>query len=273
MQQHGPQAVSVEDSMSNVHLSAGRNEPASKNLLSEPDIVARMAVAVLPDSDIKWKWYVESYDRIRDSIEEVFDEFHDFNARVYQPGGFHLEHPANQHVWNTPAGKAQFLITPLAEVYADKENKYAEQYTEAKVYTLMTTRSHDQYNTTLYGLDDRYRGVFGQRRVLFMNAEDIAAAGFVADQWVHIESIYSDGVKRVVHSFRIVPYNIPRGSLAAYYPETNPLVALSSHDKYAKIPASKSVPVILHAGQAPEHFNLAQAVDPEDANQIVNRAG
>ena len=94
MQQHGPQAISVEDSMSNVHLSAGRNEPASKNLLSEPDIVARMAAAVLPDSDIKWKWYVESYDRIRDSIEEVFDEFHDFNARVYQPGGFHLEHPA-----------------------------------------------------------------------------------------------------------------------------------------------------------------------------------
>lgn len=256
---------------SNVHLSAGRNEPASKNLLSEPDIVARMAAAVLPDSDIKWKWYVESYDRIRDSIEDVFDEFHDFNTRVYQPGGFHLEHPANQHVWNTPVGKAQFLITPLAEVYADKENKYAEQYTGSKVYTLMTTRSHDQYNTTLYGLDDRYRGVFGQRRVLFMNAEDIAAAGFVADQWVDIESIYSDGVKRVVQSFRIVPYNIPRGSLAAYYPETNPLVALSSHDKYAKIPASKSVPVILHAGQAPEHFNLAQAVDPEDANQIVNR--
>lgn len=95
-------------------------------------------------------------------------------------------------------------------MYADKENKYAEQYTGAKVYTLMTTRSHDQYNTTLYGLDDRYRGVFGQRRVLFMNAEDIAAAGFVADQWVDIESIYSDGVKRVVQSFRIVPYNIPR---------------------------------------------------------------
>lgn len=159
----------------------------------------------------------------------------------------------------------------MAEVYADKENKCAEQYTGAKVYTLMTTRSHDQYNTTLYGLDDRYRGVFGQRRVLFMNAEDIAAAGFVADQWVDIESIYSDGVKRVVQSFRIVPYNIPRGSLAAYYPETNPLVALSSHDKYAKIPASKSVPVILHVGQAPEHLNLAQAVDPEDANQIVNR--
>ncbi|EXT36940.1 FdhF/YdeP family oxidoreductase [Acinetobacter sp. 25977_8] len=269
-QLHGPQAISVEDSMSNVHLSAGRNTPISKNILSEPDIVVRMAEAVLPDSQIKWKWYIESYDRIRDSIADVFDEFHDFNLRVYKPGGFHLEHPANQHIWNTKSGKAQFLITPLEEVYADKENQYAAAYTESKVYTLMTTRSHDQYNTTLYGLDDRYRGVFGQRRVLFMNKADIDEAGFEANQWVDIESVFSDGVKRIVHSFRIVPYNIPRGSLAAYYPETNPLVALSSHDKYAKIPASKSVPVILHPGNAPEHFNLATAVDPEDANKKVS---
>ena len=269
-QLHGPQAISVEDSMSNIHLSAGRNTPISENILSEPDIVARMAEAVLPDSKIKWKWYIESYDRIRDSIADVFDEFHDFNLRVYKPGGFHLEHPANQHIWNTKSGKAQFMITPLSEVYADKEHQYAAAYTESKVYTLMTTRSHDQYNTTLYGLDDRYRGVFGQRRVLFMNQADIDEAGFAANQWVDIESVFSDGVKRIVHSFRIVPYNIPRGSLAAYYPETNPLVALSSHDKYAKIPASKSVPVILHPGNAPEHFNLATAVDPEDADRKVS---
>lgn len=269
-QLHGPQAISVEDSMSNIHLSAGRNAPISDNILSEPDIVARMAEAVLPDSQIKWKWCIESYDRIRDSIADVFDEFHDFNLRVYKPGGFHLEHPANQHIWNTKSGKAQFMITPLSEVYADKENQYAAAYTDSKVYTLMTTRSHDQYNTTLYGLDDRYRGVFGQRRVLFMNQADIDEAGFEANQWVDIESVFSDGVKRIVHSFRIVPYNIPRGSLAAYYPETNPLVALSSHDKYAKIPASKSVPVILHPGNAPEHFNLATAVAPEDADKKVS---
>jgi anaerobic selenocysteine-containing dehydrogenase len=103
-----------------------------------------------------------------------------------------------------------------------------------------------------------------------MNQTDIDEAGFEANQWVDIESVFSDGVKRIVHSFRIVPYNIPRGSLAAYYPETNPLVALSSHDQYAKIPASKSVPVILHAGNAPEHFNLATAVDPEDADRKVS---
>lgn len=265
----GNQAISVEDSMSNVHLSAGRNEPASKNLLSEPDIVARMAEATLPDSKIKWRWYVEDYDRIRDSIEEVFEEFKDFNGRAYQPGGFHLIHPANVKVWNTPVGKAQFLITPLTQVYNDQENQFSAQYTKSKVYTLMTIRSHDQYNTTLYGLDDRYRGVFGQRRVLFINQQDIDEAGFVADQWVDIESVFSDGVKRVVKSFRIVPYNIPPGSLAAYYPETNPLVALSSHDQYAKIPASKSVPVILHAGDAPEHFNLFTEVDPESAEKKV----
>lgn len=269
-QRHGPQAISVEDSMSNIHLSAGRNEPASDQLLSEPDIVARIAEATLTDSNIKWRWYVENYDRIRDSIGEVFEEFKDFNARVYPPGGFHLEHPANHQIWNTPVGKAQFLITPLADVYEDKENQYVEGYTQGKIYTLMTTRSHDQYNTTLYGLDDRYRGVFGQRRVLFMNQQDIDEAGFVADQWVDIESVFSDGVKRVVKSFRIVPYNIPQGSLAAYYPETNPLVALGSHDKYAKIPASKSISVILHAGDAPEHFNLEEEIDPEKADQIIH---
>ena len=245
IQKHGPQSISVEDSMSNVHLSAGRNEPASEMLLSEADIIARMAEKTLPNSGIDWRWYVESYDRIRDKIAEVFSDFQDFNARVYQPGGFHLEHPANRHEWRTPSQKAEFLITPLAEVYADAEHQFIAQYQKQKVYTLMTMRSHDQYNTTLYGLDDRYRGVFGLRRVVFMNEQDIQSAGFHADQYVDIESIFSDGRKRVVQQFRIVPYNIPRGCLGAYYPETNPLVALSSHDKRAKIPASKSVPVIL----------------------------
>lgn len=260
-QLHGAQSITVEDSMSNVHLSAGRNTPVSPDLLSEPDIIARLAETVLPASTIRWRWYVESYDRIRDAIAAVFDDFHDFNLRVYQPGGFHLQHPANEHVWRTASGKAMFYITPLNEVYFDKERNFAAQFSDSKVYMLMTMRSHDQYNTTLYGLDDRYRGVFGQRRVLFMNQADIDEAGLAADQWVDIESIYSDQIKRVVQSFRIVPYNIPRGSLAAYYPETNPLVAISSHDKRAKIPASKSVPVILHPGAAPAHFDLGEAVD------------
>lgn len=272
-QLHGPQAVSVEDSMSNVHLSAGRNQPISAELLSEPDIVARMAAATLPNSKIKWRWYIESYDRIRNSIADVFDEFHDFNLKVYQPGGFHLEHPANAHVWKTSSGKAEFIIHPLDSVYADTEHQYVMDYShKAKVYMLMTTRSHDQYNTTVYGLDDRYRGVFGQRRVLFMNEKDIQDAGFTADQWVDIESIYADGVKRIVHSFRIVPYQIPRGSLAAYFPETNPLIALSSHDHLSKIPASKSVPVILHPGQAPAHFDLTEVVDQQSVQHNTQHA-
>jgi len=262
-QLHGAQAITVEDSMSNVHLSAGRNEPVSPNLLSEPDIVARLAQAVLPDSTIRWAWYIESYDRIRDAIASVFDGFHDFNQRVYQPGGFHLEHPANQHNWQTTSGKAQFEVTPLAEVYLDTVHTYAAQQKELTVYTLMTMRSHDQYNTTLYGLDDRYRGVFAQRRVLFMNSDDMRAANLAADDWVDIESIFPDQVQRVVHSFRIVPYNIPRGSLAAYYPETNPLVALSSHDQRAKIPASKSIPVILHRGVAPAHREQEEVQEAE----------
>jgi len=263
MQVHGSQSVSVEDSMSNVHLSAGKNEPASDNLLSEPAIVARLAEAVLPDSPVKWSWYIESYDRIRDAISEVFDEFHDFNARVYHPGGFHLPHPANQHEWHTKSGKAEFHIKPIHEVYLDQIYAFAAQIKDRPVYTLMSMRSHDQYNTTIYGLDDRYRGVFGQRRVLFMNQDDIREAGLAADQWVDIESIYPDQVKRIVRSFRIVPYNIPRGSLAAYYPEANPLVALSSCDDRAKIPASKSIPVILHHGFAPEQMDMPIAADTQ----------
>lgn len=261
-QVHGPQSITVEDSMSNVHLSAGKNTPVSSNLLSEPAIVAQLAEAVLPESTIAWRWYVENYDRIRDAIASVFDEFHDFNLRVYQPGGFHLQHPANEHNWRTKSGKAEFYITPITQVYFDREYTYAAQY-KGQVYTLMSMRSHDQYNTTIYGLDDRYRGVFGQRRVLFMNFDDMSEAGLTADQWVDIESIYPDQVKRVVNSFRIVPYNIPRGSLAAYYPETNPLVALSNHDQRAMIPASKSIPVILHLGVPPEHVNLAEPVESE----------
>ena len=269
LQKHGPQSISVEDSMSNVHLSAGRNEPASEHLLSEPDIVARLAEQVLPQSAIAWRWYVESYDRIRNAIAEVFDDFQDFNLKVYQPGGFHLFHPANRHEWRTPSHKAQFLMSSLTEVYADEEHRFTAQYKAHKIYSLMTMRSHDQYNTTLYGLDDRYRGVFGLRRVLFMNDEDIRAAGLKADQYVDIESIYADGVKRVVKQFRIVPYDIPQGCLGAYYPETNPLVALSSHDKRAKIPASKNIPVILTPVQSVDEALQGSKAEHGEINDAI----
>ncbi|MFS8137287.1 MAG: FdhF/YdeP family oxidoreductase, partial [Thermomonas sp.] len=212
-----PQSVSVEDSMSMVHLSAGINAPASDQLLSEPAIVARMAEATLSKrSDTPWRWLVQDYDRIRDQIARVFDDFHDFNARVHVPGGFHLGNTAGERQWRTASGKASFIPHDVREGAALQES------TGAKVFTLTTVRSHDQYNTTIYGLQDRYRSVHNERKVLFANARDIAALALQAGDRVDIESVHHDGVLRWVHGFLLVEYDIPPGCLAAYYPETNP---------------------------------------------------
>ncbi|MBC7750473.1 MAG: CbbBc protein, partial [Candidatus Saccharibacteria bacterium] len=233
----------VEDSMSNVHLSMGRNVPASPDLLSEPAIVAKLAQATLPSGTIPWNWYIEDYDRIRDAIAQVFDDFYDFNGRVHQAGGFHIQHPASRFEWRTKSGKAMFYTTPLVQVYQIQAHTTHKQ----KVFTLTTMRSHDQYNTTIYGLDDRYRGVFGQRRVLFIHEKDLAELGFTDGQWVDIESLAADQKRRVASRFKLVKYDIPRSCLAAYYPETNVLVALDNHAEKANTPASKSIPVILHS--------------------------
>ena len=241
IQAGGPQSVSVEDSMSMVHLSAGINAPASQDLLSEPAIVARLAQATLGRrSEIPWRWLVEDYDRIRDQIARVFDDFRDFNARVHVPGGFHLGNSAGRREWRTATGKARFMAHGLAEDDA------LPVVPEARVFTLTTIRSHDQYNTTIYGLQDRYRGVHNTRRVLFANADDIAALGFAAGDAIDIESVHHDGVRRMVHGFLLAPYDIPRGCLAAYYPETNPLVPLDSYAERARTPTSKAIPVVLH---------------------------
>jgi len=244
IQAAGPQGVTVEDSMSMVHLSSGINPPASDMLLSEPAIVARLAHATLgARSKIDWLGMIEDYDRIRDAIAATFDDFHDFNARVRVPGGFRLSNTARERIWATPAGKAVFLACPVP---TDNPIHRARRMHGAQpVFTLATTRSHDQYNTTIYGLDDRYRGVFGERRVLFANPDDIAALGMKAGDWVDLESICEDGVRRRAPRFLLVEYNIPRGCLAAYYPETNPLVPLSSFADESRTPTSKSVPVIV----------------------------
>lgn len=229
--------------MSMVHLSAGINAPAAPTLLSEPAIVARLAAATLGvRSKTPWLWLIEDYDRIRDRIAAVFDEFHDFNARVQVPGGFRLPNSAAERRWRTPEGKAVFKVhavptdTPLHRARAGREQP---------VFLLATTRSHDQYNTTIYGLNDRYRGVFGERRVLFIHGADIAALGMAAGDWVDLESLCEDGVRRQAKRFLLVDYNIPRGCLAAYYPETNALVPLSSFADEARTPTSKSIPVIV----------------------------
>ncbi len=264
LQAAGPQAVTVEDSMSMVHLSSGINPPASDELLSEPAIVARLAHATLgARSKVPWLWLVEDYDRIRDLIEKTFDDFHDFNARVRVPGGFRLSNTARERIWDTPTGKANFIAAPVPTdnpIHRARRNHRAQP-----VFTLATTRSHDQYNTTVYGLDDRYRGVFGERRVLFINAGDIATLGMKAGDWVDLESLCEDGVKRVARRFLLVEYDIPRGCLAAYYPETNPLVPLGSFADESRTPTSKSVPVIVTAhapDSAPRHRDIPSAVVP-----------
>ena len=247
MQATGPQQVTVEDSMSMVHLSGGINAPADPSLLSEPAIVARLAEATLgARSQVQWRWLVEDYDRIRDLIARVFDDFHDFNQRVRVPGGFRLGNGARERHWNTASGRAAFKAhrvptsTPVHRARAGRADS------GQPVFVLSTVRSHDQYNTTVYGLDDRYRGVHGERRVLFAHADDIAALGMDAGDRVDLESLGEDGIKRTAKGFLLAAYDIPRGCLAAYYPETNPLVPLSSFAERARTPTSKSIPVLIH---------------------------
>ncbi|MDQ8021731.1 MAG: FdhF/YdeP family oxidoreductase [Moraxellaceae bacterium] len=236
-----PQSVSVEDSMSMVHLSAGMNRPASPHLLSEPAIVARLAAATLPPGPVDWLALARDYRRIRALIEQAIDGFADFNARVEKPLGFHLRNAAREREWLTASGLAEFRIAPLT---ADTAYRRALSQ-DAQVFHLMTVRSHDQYNTTIYGLDDRYRDVRGERRVLFIHADDIAALGLRPDDRVDIESAYAEGPLRRAPGFRLQPHDIPRGCLAAYFPETNALVALDNVAVGAGTPASKSIPVRL----------------------------
>jgi molybdopterin-dependent oxidoreductase alpha subunit len=251
-QASGPQHVSVEDSMSMVHLSAGINEPASPHLLSEPTIVARLAEATLPTSKTRWRWLAEDHDRIRDQIEAVFDDFKGFNERVHHPGGFRLRNTASERVWLTSTGKARFMAHPIPTDTAVHRARQARQPDLGPVFTLTTVRAHDQYNTTVYGLDDRYRGVFGQRRVVFIHTADRQALGLAEGAWVDLRSCEPDGQPRRAKGFKLVDYSIPRGCVAAYYPETNGLIALDNHAVGARTPASKSIPVQLIAVAAPD---------------------
>ncbi len=235
IQAAGPQSITVEDSMSMVHASRGRLPPASEHLRSEPAIVAGMAAATLPASKVPWYELIADYDRIRDRIEAVFPEFHDFNARIRTPGGFRLPLPPTERVWNTVTGKAAFIAFDGLE-----EDPHG---TPAAVLRLTTIRSHDQYNTTIYGLDDRYRGVFGRRDVVFMNEADLAAQGLEHGDLVDIETALPDGDVLRMEGLTAIAYDIAAGSVAAYYPEANALVPLDYHDPISGTPSYKSVPV------------------------------
>jgi len=241
--QHGvPQGVTVEDSMSMVHLSYGMNQPASPNLLSETAIVARLAHATLGSATVDWLALAADYAQIRNLIEQVFDDFHDFNQRLQTPGGFHLKVASREREWRTQSGKAQFIAQPIS---TDTPLHRARAKHGERLLVLMTMRSHDQYNTTIYGPDDRYRGVYGLRRVVFIHRDDLALLGLANGQLVDLTSVWEDDVVRRAERFVLVEYDIPRGCLGAYYPETNSLVPLHSTADGAGTPTSKSIPVLL----------------------------
>ncbi|MGO4642559.1 FdhF/YdeP family oxidoreductase [Mesorhizobium sp. 2RAF45] len=238
-QASGPQAVSIESSIAHFHGSRGRAKPASSELLSEPAIVAGIAKSTLGETKVPWDAWVGNYAQIRDAIERTYPEtFKDFNKRLFQPGGFARPVPARERKWVTKTGKANF-ITP--------HRLFPEFSTSGRtdVLHLSTLRSNDQFNTTIYGYSDRFRGVEGTRRVVFMNGEDISRLGFVDGEHIDVTTAIDDNYIRKVTGLRIVQYNIPKGCCAAYYPEANPLFPLAHHDPKAKTPSYKLLPVRL----------------------------
>ncbi len=230
------QIVTVEDSMSMVHGSGGINAPASAHLGSEVAIIAGMAQATLGPQPVDWLELADDYDLIRNHIARVLPDFYDFNERVRVPRGFHLRNSARELEWNTTKGKATFWTGALPEAVEHQQARGMPGR-----YVLQTFRSHDQYNTTIYGMDDRYRGVYGERQVVFMNAADMADIGVEAGDRADIVGEFDDGVERIARDFRFVPYDIPRGCIAGYYPEMNVLVPLASSGDESFTPTSKSV--------------------------------
>lgn len=229
------QLVSVEDSMSMVHLSRGSLKPPSAELRSEVAIVCQLARTLLgPDHPVPWETFASDYDTIRDAIAAVVPGCTDYNTRVRRPDGFQLPHPPrDSREFPTHTGKANFSVYPLEWVPVPEGR-----------LVLQTLRSHDQYNTTIYGLDDRYRGVKGGRRVVFVNPTDIARLGLKPDDRVDLISEF-EGQERWAKDFLVVPYSTPEGNAAAYYPETNPLVPLDHTAKKSNTPVSKAVVVRL----------------------------
>ncbi|MEE4407663.1 MULTISPECIES: FdhF/YdeP family oxidoreductase [unclassified Serratia (in: enterobacteria)] len=239
MQDSGRQSITVEDSMSMVHASSGKLKPASPFLLSEPAIVAGMAKATLPNTKVPWMELVADYSIIRDLIEKTIPGFDKYNERIAQPGGFRMPLPPTERIWPTPTGKAMFSVFSGVEEDAEVQGD--------DVLRLITLRSHDQYNTTIYAMDDRYRGVFGRRDVLFMHDIDLEKRGLEHGDLVDIETVVA-GRKLRLENITVISYNIAPGSVGAYYPEANVLVPLDYIDKESGTPSYKSVPVrVTHA--------------------------
>ncbi|MGE8271551.1 FdhF/YdeP family oxidoreductase [Stenotrophomonas sp.] len=236
----GEQFVTIEDAMSNVTASRGVLEPVSTDVLPEVEIVCRMAMATLPHSKVDWAGCMHDYAPIRELIAAVYPEIYTgFNERIQQPHGFHLDIPPRRRVWPTPNGKANILVMPGLDVDAPVD--------DPEMLRLATVRSHDQYNTTIYSYNDRYRGVYNDRMVLFMNIEDRLARGLEKEALVSLETISGDGVNRRIEGLTVLDYPMPRGALAGYYPELNPLLPLDYYDRVSGTPAAKSIPVRMRA--------------------------
>ncbi|WP_294393344.1 FdhF/YdeP family oxidoreductase [uncultured Sphingomonas sp.] len=237
VQDSGPQAVTMEDSLSCIHGSLGKATPASKHLLSELAIIAGIAKATLPPNPkVDWDAWTGDYAKVRDAIEETYPEqFHDFNQRVFTPGGFYRGNSARERVWKTESGKAQFTVP-------QKMTAWGVDEADGR-WRLITLRSNDQFNTTIYGYSDRLRGIEGTRDVLLMHPDEIARAGLKEGQVVGLASDAGDGVHREVGGLTVTSFLLPRGCIGAYYPEMNPLIPLWYHDEESKTPAAKAVPV------------------------------
>jgi len=230
----GDQFVTVENSMGIVHSSRGNLEPISQSLLSEPAIIANVAEAVLAKEDITWREYAKDYSKIRESIERTIPGFENFESRITEPGGFYLENCAKNRKFAIE-GRAPFSVHDLEPLKLSKDQ-----------LLLMTIRSHDQFNTTIYGINDRYRGIQGERRVVFLNQKDMEARGLKPKQPVNLISHW-EGKQRKANLFLAISYNIPNGCAAAYFPETNVLVPLESTAKISNTPTSKSIIITIEA--------------------------
>ena len=233
----GRQTVTSEDSFSMINASIGHQKPASPLLKSELAIVAGIAEATLePNEKLKWDDWTGDYGLVRDLIEATYpDDFRAFNERMFEAGGFYRGNEAHERVWKTPSGKAVFTTPGRLDALGFKD--------KLGRYRLITLRSNDQFNTTIYGYSDRFRGIEGTRDVLLMNPDDIAEAGFANGQQVRLVTDVDDGIDRQLGGLKLTAYALPRGTVASYYPECNVLVPIGHHDEASKTPASKSVPV------------------------------
>ncbi len=237
LQEGGPQAVAIEDSFSHIHGSIGTRKPASAHLRSEAAIVAGIAKALLPPHP-RWRWdeWIADYARVRDLIEETYpDQFRGFNQRMFDAGGFYRGNHARERIWETDSGKAEFTCPSVMSALGVG--------TAPGRYHLITMRSNDQFNTTIYGFSDRLRGLEGSRMILLIGPDDMAREGLRAGDVVSLVSDAGDDVHRQVSGLMVTPFDLPAGCLGGYYPEMNPLIPLWYHDEASKTPASKSVPV------------------------------